>query len=813
MSQTIKAGIALIMLGLILVVPISTAVAQEPTADVLMQITPALGGHVKYGEWLPLHVQLTNNGGDVEAEIQANIHGSNGQVIYAAPAHLPSGARKEIVLYIQPPSFIKTATVRLVSGDQILVEAEVDLTAHPRSHYLIGVLTNSPDAFSSLNGMALTGRDQVHTIPLALTTFPQRAEPLRSLDAIILAGVDTSPLAPAQADALRMWVERGGRLLIGGGVGAQRTLVGLPEALRPVAPGEILDVTTLQSLSEFTGDPIQVPGPFPVAAPAQVHGRVLIEEEEIPLLVQDYLSEGWIGYLALDPTASPFDAWVGALAFWKRLLEPGAALDINLPQDIPERVLESEQMGYALTNLPSLELPSVRWLILLLGLYIVLVGPINFLVLRRLQRPSLAWITIPVLTLLFSVGSFGLGYSLRGRDAIIHQITILPLYESSATTPANTVARAYVGIFSPSRRDYNLSVSGDALIGPLFQANVQPWSSREPWSGDVTTQLNVLQGNPSIVRGMAVNQWAMQSFQAEKRLTPADEFLDTDLILGTESVRGTIHNHLDAPLQNVIVLLGNRFAHLGDVPASEAVEVDIPFEITRSGAPFPWSLFENEQAMGIDRSSREAQLRQTILQAVFHTNWGPPKAPITPMLMAWTDVNVLNVEIEQVRASRQATTFIVQRLSLPVEAGHVTLPPGILSGNLLTSEGEAGTCGPAGQVYLADGEVTLAYQLPPNLQGIQPTRLTLQASSDGGAWETSPDVALYDWGENAWVQLEPFEPDTVQVIATPERFVDQAGGGLHLRAGYADRAGGKCYQFDVGLEGEMDTGTEETDHE
>ena len=38
---------------------------------------------------------------------------------------------------------------------------------------------------------------------------------------------------------------------------------------------------------------------------------------------------------------------------------------------------------------------------------------------------QLAWLTIPVLTLLFSGGAFGVGYLMRGTDVIMNQIALI----------------------------------------------------------------------------------------------------------------------------------------------------------------------------------------------------------------------------------------------------------------------------------------------------------------------------------------------------------------------------------------------------
>ena len=96
--------------------PAAAHTSGAPGVDVGMAVAPYLGGHVKYGEWLPLRVDLVNAGSDLMAEVRAEVASSSGQAVYAAPVPLPAGARKQVDLYILPPSFAKAVVVRLVQG-------------------------------------------------------------------------------------------------------------------------------------------------------------------------------------------------------------------------------------------------------------------------------------------------------------------------------------------------------------------------------------------------------------------------------------------------------------------------------------------------------------------------------------------------------------------------------------------------------------------------------------------------------------------------------------------------------------------------
>src|SRR5207247_9754374 len=110
--------------------------------------------------------------------------------------------------------------------------------------------------------------------------------------------------------------------------------------------------------------------------------------------------------------------------------------------------------------LPSLQLPPTGGLIVLLAAYILVVGPLNYLILRRLDRREWAWVSVPAFVLGFAAAAYGYGSLLRGTDVIVNEIAIV------RRAPDATEGRAqdYFGIFSPTRASYRVEVPGGALL-------------------------------------------------------------------------------------------------------------------------------------------------------------------------------------------------------------------------------------------------------------------------------------------------------------------------------------------------------------
>ena len=781
--------ISLVVLIVLLAAPMFSSARAASVSGVTMKVEPHYSGHFKFGEWLPLRVTLANDGPPIRAELRADTTESGGQTTFVAPVELPTGARKRVTLYVMPPSFAKAVRVRLMDGSRELDSQSVTVRLERNVNYIVGLIVPRTEPFAVMNGLTLNsdvntqqfkGRSPSYPRPvtivaLSLLDVPDRPEGLRALDAIIISGVDTSSLTPEQGQALQGWVEQGGRLILGGGAGAARTLSGLPDALAGewrLSSAGATEISSLEALTQFAGQTVRVPGPFVVTWASG--GRGLIVQDKQVLLAERSVGAGVASYSALDLAGSPFDAWAGTSRFWEKLLMPGS--NFTGPVDVSPRIMRANSIASALQNLPALELPSIRWLAALLIVYTLIVGPVNYVVLRRLRKLEWGWITIGALTALFSIGAFALGHTMRGGEVIVNKLSVLELNTSVPSAPM----QSYVGIFSPSRRAYTLSFPGRALVMPLYPEG-SPW--RSPTSDLGAAEL--VQGDPAQARGIQVNQWAMQGFQTESS-APAGWRIESALTFEGDRVRGTLTNYTGETIQGAALVYGNRFVQLDDL-ASGAQE-NLDHLLQQGQSSFPYFLIEKQ--VGPQGPSREYQLRQQLLSSYFQTYGGPTQAPTRPTLIGWMRASPLDVRVEGTRWATQQTSLIIATLSTRYEPGHIRLPFGVLSAQLANGSGNVGLCGEGNQVYVdRNSTAILEFHLPEELSAMQIARMAWRIQ--GGP---APIVEVYT--RNAeWIK------QTGPELTDPARFV-LAEGSVRLRVSNTTNSSG-CLQYDLEVEGEL----------
>ena len=335
-------------------------------------------------------------------------------------------------------------------------------------------------------------------------------------------------------------------------------------------------------------------------AGALVGGRALATSGDRAIAAELAYGAGRVTILGFDPTTSWLNESKAVEGLWRSTL-PARTADGAL-------LVDDSQLIQAVYQLPALALPPTEGLLGIIGAYILIIGPINYLILKRLDRRELAWVTMPVLVLAFAGAAFGYGALLRGTDVVINEVAIV----HGAPDATEATAQVYFGIFSPNRATYRVDVPQGALLASPI--------SGDPF-GQATTTLDILQGTgpgePSAVRNLSVGTGSIRIVRAQVPVTAPRMRADLELVDG--NLVGTFENASDELLENVAVVLGSSVVVLGNVPARESRDVRL---VVRNN-PFGASLADQIVGSAFDTSTPEAVRRSIRYQIVNQLTYDP----------------------------------------------------------------------------------------------------------------------------------------------------------------------------------------------
>jgi hypothetical protein len=727
--------------------------AQQP--DLTMEVVAGLDGYCRYGDgggWCPVYVVLSNEGTDIDGELTIPVDSTPGGVAYTPSRYtravvLPAHSRKAYTLYVPSTdsSSYSSWGVQLQGQGKVLASETVRVSWLDESSRLYGVAGSDPSALNFLSDVAPAGGRAVvaHLDPETLPADPLGWE---GLDVLILNDVDTTALDGAQLQALETWLAHGGRLIVGGGAGAARTVAGVADLL-PVVVGGARSVDDLGALGEQVNAAVAA-GPYAVAEADLREGEVLIAQtdgqDELILLARRSYGAGKVDFVAFDAGLNPFIRWDDNTRLWETIVEGG---------DVSRRrftVYNGYNAHEAINAIPGLELPSTLQILGFMLIYTILIGPVNYVFLRKLDRRELAWLTIPALILGFTACAYVTGFQVRGLTAIVHRLAIVYVPEGTGTARVSEV----VGVFSPRRTTYDVRVTG---------AGVREMSDSS-YSSPADSPLHVVEeADGSTVTGLRVDVGGIQPFIAEGYADVPGVEADLGLALdesGILHLEGSVRNG-GAPLQDAVLLVGGEQQRLGDLGAGQETPIDLALYGGSILTSKPWPSVSPaygynipEQILGPGDywSDRALYRRYQFLQAFFSYN-GP--GMVTGVyLVGWAEGdNPLSVEV--VERSFTTSEMALYVYALPVAGLEtdetIVVPPGLITYQVEETTGNVSVW-PEGCRLDPGSAVVFRFSVWSGitLQQVDELTMDLQGSSYDGSASRSPAVSLWNHEIGDW---------------------------------------------------------------
>jgi hypothetical protein len=829
----------------------------DAPSPITLHVSAGYQGVYRGTAWTPVRVTLHNGtNADVSGTLQVpqssqsptlgssqSFHG-----LYQTPVTLPADSTKHVTLYVPGSGVQGRVDATFQRGDKTLAAA----TAYPmgidNSALLIGVMASTPGDTAWLVP-AIQQQVTTHVARLSPATLDPVPEALAALDLIVLTNVDTSQLARAQLGALERYVQNGGSLLEIGGPTWQQTLRPLPATLLPghLAGTRILadlhGLLPLGSISRPSGHPSLRQGTQTAAVSVLSHpsGTILAGQAGVPLVVREILGTGDIEYLAFDPALDPVQRWKGASSLLRHLVAAAAPLAISRtwsPQGFRSRFLRlfgSVALTRELSNLPPSTLPLLTLFAILTLVYVLILGPANFLVLRWINRQHLAWITIPALALSYLGSAFGITAHLKGSAVQLNSVGMITLDSSTDPTPSGAGPRAttstgpatfYLGLVAPLPGDYHLSYNAAALPDPIPQVNLDGFSFRSASTLHSTPLgLRLQEGSQTGMTFLSMKRWSMRDVTLNTTVHIPGT-VQSDLGLNAQGdVAGRIHNGTNLDLLDPVIVAGQTVTHLPNIAVGATIQAHVRpnSDVSSQDQPSIWTQLYGGPDLGgadgfggfrdcCDQFSypQEKRLIDRVRNATAMLSQSQTLSTLGEVLLiGWSTQPLGSFRVDGSAPQRRDLNLIVVPLSVHFPShGSFRIRTGTLGAHLVDIVPQAPQSNCCGFFSRNDqqisvgpgGSFTFEFDMP-NGGHVRFQRLALTVNGGTGGMSTGD---VYDWHAHRWVAVD-LSTGTAE-LPNPNRFVspdDRIMLKLQATAGSGDLTIDSPYQ-DVQLSG---TGT------
>ncbi|MFF5817287.1 DUF7408 domain-containing protein [Lysinibacillus capsici] len=651
----------LVMLVMSFILPTTQASA---AATLEVKATAGVSGKAKYQSVVPLQVTVKNNGADFSGDMAINSSNSyEAASALVVPIDIAAGEEKTFTFYLDGLADYSYSDTDLFAFYEGSIEKGKKIaykgTKRLQSNFLdpsstfIYTLTDKSDRLSALlrlsTFVAQSNVEVFNINQLKDYTLPEDSQGLAMANVIVVDEVAIADLTPKQQEALLKWVQDGGTLLLGAADQINAT-AGVFKEYLPLSLSQEMTAISAEALTKLSGGGIFTQ-PISVYSATSSEGSlpVLTENNEV-LAAKKKVGSGEV----IQTTFSLGDQPLASMDGYGALL----AKVINIQSISQQGMMRQgqsplDQISYELRNInelfPSFEV-SVSYMLIVIILYILIIGPILYFVLKKADKREHAWWIIPSISVVLSIVLFIVGAKDRIVQPQVQQSAFYKVNEDNSVNgyyvesiltnrSGDFVVNADQNTTAVALRNYN---NFTGTMGPLHESSY----IKENASGSTLTLRDL-------------SYWSVQSFGGKTSAQNIGK-MDIDITLKNEKLTGTVKNNFPFALKDVTLISGVKEVKLGDIEANGTLQVNKELKTTVLQKP---SIFNN---YNYSYPSKKDEVNPMRIERMKTLALPLVEKDNQPILTAWTDQAVVGVELET-SANMSPITMLVQPFKGKVE--------------------------------------------------------------------------------------------------------------------------------------------------
>ncbi len=722
-------------------------------------------GAWKRDTWTPVFVDISNQGDSQTGEIHIPLvqhRGPSARRIlnYSLPVELPRNSKKRFVLNIRPEGTEKIylrvgrqemerdltapqwaspddTLVVVLGGERGLLNFLTGTPAAPRPDFLLGY-----DERQVMGGPQVAASDtpSFHVGHARWDSLPDTWLGWDGVDVVILGDAGFVGASEGALDALLTWVQLGGTLVVPGGPLAPQMSVSPIGHLLPIDVRGTATAPHLGALEAWTQHEIERRSALVADGPAAEEARVLCGSNEDPLIAVREAGAGRIAMTAFDFTSAPIKYWDGQSAMWQRLLAEAPAPPFLTPMGEHRTPYGySMALADAASYTPAAALPPFWLLLGFLGAYIIVLVPVNYSLLKRLDRRELAWITTPAIVLVFTLGAYAVGYGIRGGAVVLNRLAII---ETAADTSL-AQGHGYVGLFSPRLTTYELLL-GETAVGAR-DMTITSERARGP--------ATVRYGSSTVVSDIGMNMWTSRAFGIEF-LVDLSGGVGGTLEWDGSDLKATVENNTGFDLKECRIVRGNLQGQKRSIAPGGSTTWS--FGKGTGVGDRDWHSFRT----GLPQPNATEGIADIALRSLFggmpHRSFGGTWGNWSqPRVVALVEAPLMPVDLQRRGVKVNDVSLLVADLPIRVAPGpRIPIPHWLVAGRVVATDGSVGRGDPwQPQLTIYEGSAVVEFRIPLSEKGGKAAGLTLSMQAGPRSGGGGGTLSAYDYTAGEWREL------------------------------------------------------------
>jgi len=542
-----------------------------------------LGGVVKAGMWAPLYLELTSRGEDFRGYIQLEIDtGQKVKPLFVKPLELIANTRTRHWLYMRTPVLLQRGTFDYRFKWRIINSADkvVQKNEWPRESQRIIPTYDSIVALFGTANISKAGLATLHNKNNESRVYVQRIYPQSApnmmigydgIDALVWANPNPALLlSEQQHDAIIDYVRSGGHLVLACSTGWQALTNSFLSELLPATPTGTRDIRQLDALASY-GLREEADKAITIVRLTKARGKTLMTHQDEPVIVRGSVGSGHVTLIGFDPTKEPFCSLSGRDVFWSRLLNLSVAPDKKFkPWGL---TCATGSALRSLNDFPGFKPINFTFVVLFMIAYIILIGPVDYFLLKRLKKLHWTWVTFPAVAILCSYIAFVMLSSGRVSGFMANSVSIV---DASADGEEATGA-TFMTMLSPAHKRYNIKIN-NVTDYSILPREYTIDSYRRQASGLSRSECFSF-GSGKVLNNLLVRIWDAQTLEAYWR-APQPDLPTVDIAKDPKGLAGSVKNTTSHEMLKVKLLYMGKVYDVGKITSGQTKNINSFSNIT-----------------------------------------------------------------------------------------------------------------------------------------------------------------------------------------------------------------------------------------
>ncbi len=547
-----------------------SANAAEPNKELDLKIGVGFNNAYKIGYSTPININIKNNYKDINGEVEVRVPSSPGKYMsYVKPISLQKDAEKSITINVPIGDGNRTKyAVNIYDGEDKVYEDSVTIIASNNVTAFIGILSDDFDSLSYINSApASTGVSLLtKSIKLDEKNFPEDIFTLNAFNILVINDFDTSRFNKSQYEILKQWVRNGGTLIIGTGSKYNKTLSIFKDDFIEGTQGSVQEISSSKIYDLATNGDNRNETKIDVLTLKIKDSSVLMEDKGVSLVQAHAKGKGVVGILAFDLGKAPFVNWNNNTVFMEKVLalvNPQFTNANNSNNSVNYYRNNTYAMQEVVNQFSEMASAKTSNYYIILFIYVLVVAPISYFILKKLDKRGWMWLTVPVLAIVF--GSI---VYITGSGTRLSKITTNMISYISLDKNGNASTDTYIGILNTNKSKVRISGQNGERILPVSNN----------YYTDQTFNKEVLEAKVNAGENGSI-EYRNSSLLETKVLQLQENSIslgkvETNLSLQNGKIIGSIKNATNMDLVDCLLLMPNGYYKIDGIKGGESVNLD-----------------------------------------------------------------------------------------------------------------------------------------------------------------------------------------------------------------------------------------------